>query len=290
MNAKPLYDFMREREEIRLRKEAGQPFPWTEDPILKKFKFTNVKRRHDKTTRLLRQEFYEPHHDAPDYEILYNCAMFRYFGTIEFAQAVGWQHGGGIQPQFIIRTARERLDAGERVFTGAYVITNQGISAPKEEVVVDIFLAGLHSGCGPVLDAIKETSSWEAAIGELRKLQGFGGTGFMAKEVMLDTFFTGLWKESPWDLNSWCPAGPGARRGINLIIGGRDINDHMTEQFATQAMLNLFAQRHVYWPQTWEPLELHDIQFQLCEFCKYMKVVLGLGRPRSLYQPPEEQE
>jgi hypothetical protein len=30
-------------------------------------------------------------------------------------------------------------------------------------------------------------------------------------------------------------------------------------------------------------LELHDIQFQLCEFDKYERVRLGEGRPKSKY-------
>ena len=35
----------------------------------------------------------------------------------------------------------------------------------------------------------------------------------------------------------------------------------------------------------WMPeLELHDIQFQLCEFDKYERVRLGEGRPKARYR------
>ena len=51
------YAFMREREAIRLRRLEGAPPPWTEDPILREFSFTNIKREHDKTSRLLIEEF-----------------------------------------------------------------------------------------------------------------------------------------------------------------------------------------------------------------------------------------
>lgn len=45
-----LHDFIEERERIRKRKEAKEPRPWTEDPILQTFKFCNVWRQDDKTT------------------------------------------------------------------------------------------------------------------------------------------------------------------------------------------------------------------------------------------------
>ena len=45
MRIEAFYNFMKERELIRLRKEDGEPFPWTDDPNLQTYKFTNVKRK-----------------------------------------------------------------------------------------------------------------------------------------------------------------------------------------------------------------------------------------------------
>lgn len=41
-----------EREQIRNRNEAGQSAPWTADPILETYRFTNVRRRDDRVSRL----------------------------------------------------------------------------------------------------------------------------------------------------------------------------------------------------------------------------------------------
>ena len=49
-------------------------------------------------------------------------------------------------------------------------------------------------------------------------------------------------------------------------------------------MIKLFDDRVVFWPEEWVELELHDIQFQLCEFDKYERVKHREGRPRSLYK------
>ena len=43
--------FITEREAIRLKKEAGEPKPWTSDPILQQYRFCNVRRMDDKVSK-----------------------------------------------------------------------------------------------------------------------------------------------------------------------------------------------------------------------------------------------
>lgn len=303
--AQAFFAFMRERELIRLRKEAGQPRPWTDDAILQEFKFTNVRRHHDWTSLNLRREFYTPNFDADPREILMNAALFRYFGTYEFAEAVGWQNFDTFDFDGIEDTATERLADKERVFTGAYVITNQGISAPKQEVVVHYFMKDLHAAVPNIIAEMQMTRSWRRVAEQMMKINGFGGTGFMTKEVLLDTTYTGFWGDRderddgvfsyPEDWQEWTPVGPGARRGVARVM---DIEDPDSREAATYKrsdgalgiILGLHATQAVdgYWPiDEYGALSPTDIQFQLCEFDKYERVRLGQGRPRSKYRPRE---
>ena len=66
-----------------------------------------------------------------------------------------------------------------------------------------------------------KTHSYKETIKSIRKIKGFNGTGFYAKEILLDVytcmeeigadrFFN--------DLDSWSPLGPGARRGLNRLL------------------------------------------------------------------------
>src|SRR3990167_2392900 len=172
---------MRERESIRLKKEAGEPWPWTDDEVLRTYKFTNVKRAHDRTTREL-GKIYEYHVSRPPEEKLLNCALYRYFGTYEFARVAGWvRNMESASQKRVIELARERLAAGERVFTGAYVVTNQGIARPKQEVVVECFLAPLWQAASRLTARAKGRNSWQELITDMSALPGFGGTGVMAK-------------------------------------------------------------------------------------------------------------
>ena len=285
MRTKEFYKFMQKRETIRLHKENGMPWPWTDDPILREYKFTNVKRAHDRTTRWFWENALDPHAKDPLEVQLFNCALFRYFGTIEFFEAIGWHsHWNADKADRVKATAHLRLLDKKRVFTGAYVITNQGIKAPKQNVVVDYFLTPLWETCPLLVQIAQESKSWEAVANSMMQLKGFGGTGFMTKEILQDAIHTPV-LHSCTDRNTWCPVGPGAKRGINRILE-QPVKSTLKGNDGLVIMQKLFEMRWKHWPENFVELELHDIQFQLCEFDKYERVKHGEGRPRSRYRWP----
>jgi len=223
-----------------------------------------------------------PNEHRPAPEIVFNCALFRYFGTVEFGAAIGWQTQW--LPKMVAQTAATMMACGQNAFTGAYIIPSLGGGRPKAELVCENVLTPLWNARSKIADTAVSTKSWRAAAMVLRQLPGFGGTGFLAKEVLQDVMHTPVLRECI-DRNRWCPAGPGARRGLNRIFD-RPTNSALHEATALQEMLGLFARAPGHLPSYMPSLELHDIQFQLCEFDKYERVRLGEGRPRSIYRPP----
>jgi hypothetical protein len=281
-------DYMVKRENIRIAKENGEPWPWTDDVILRTFKFTNVRRANDKTT----QHFFKKYKVAmafgpklyPDHAILYNCGLYRYFGTTAFANAVGTHKRHDAQK--ILAAVAAVRESEQNVFTGAYVVTNGGRSEPKEHVVIE-YLAGLWKNAHIVLAALKGEESWEAGYDELSRLPGFGGSGFMAKEVLQDYLL--CFPKQVTDGDTWTPVGPGARRGLNRIWGrsAKPITQQPEAAYINDVkMLRGLVQSN--WmdahPKSGE-LTAHDVQFCLCEFDKYERARLGQGRPRAKYTP-----
>lgn len=285
------YEFMAERELIRLRKEAGQPRPWTDDPILHEFKFTNVKREHDKTSRKLKAH-YDEHRDKFEgtstgtADLLFNCAVARYFGIAEFVSLLGW-----VKPEDVLSIkefAAKRIALGESIFTGAYVITNGGIKGKKHEVIVDHYLSAFAESLNGVVQVMEGSDSWRRTAERMMETPGFGGTGFMTKEVLLDYIMASGW--TPLDWQTWTPVGPGGQRGVARLLGidtpegaagkkvGRD------KQGLQRVIGEVYQLRHENWSDNMVKLDLTDIQFQLCEFDKYERVRLGQGRPRSRYR------
>ena len=70
-----------ERENIRLQKEVSNfPPPWTDDPILQQYKFCQVFREEDRTTRWFKKHIREPMRENTD--VLMATVIFRWFNWI----------------------------------------------------------------------------------------------------------------------------------------------------------------------------------------------------------------
>lgn len=291
------YDFMEQRELIRLRRLAGYPMSeWTNNPTFKEYSFTNVKREHDRTTVLFKALYdnagchYRLSDAYPRKTVLLNCALYRYFGTFETANLIGWHTNWNAST--IERIIRHGL-FGDLKFTSAYIIPAAGRSDPKYVVVCDII-----SHIWARAEEIVSQNRWEAAVAILKECYGCGS--FMAKEVYLDYILaTGL---IPEDWSTWTPVGPGGKRGASLIRYG-DLYK-ITESEALEIIRDVYAARNRYWNRSvvleqasddihnvrkrhWDlpTLDLTDIQFQCCEFDKYMRVARGDGKPKRKFRP-----
>lgn len=282
------YGYLVARETIRLKKAAGEAPPWTDDPILQTYSFTNVKRLHDKTTQQFYHLLYKDHQDDDPRLVLLNAALARYYGTPAFIEAIGgWQTDFDYKK--IIDIARDRLANKQQVFTGAYIITSGGRVGPKE-ITVAGFIRDLWDSAKSVVKVAHETQSWEKTAAAMRPIDGFGGTGFMAKEVLLDARLTNaLWENGiPADMNDWSPIGPGTKRGAARLMGntGRTRRGRQAKATPSDTLAvcqELFAARAAYWPKGWVELELTDMAFACCEVDKTYRVRLGEGRPRKRY-------
>lgn len=298
---KEFYEFMRKRETIRLRRLAGLPRDqWTDDPILQQYRFTNVKREHDRTTQRLLAEFYPPSNAFVDpIELIVNCTIARFFGLFETAKEIGYQASFGHQSldHHIRAVVADRQVRRQKIFTSAYIVPNCGDSDPKSEVViriVDEVDSWARDQGHPFLT--RKDASWRLLIQSLcSHVRGMGS--FMAKEVVLDWILVLRWEPPDW--HDWTPIGPGARRGAARVAGDGSLIAPLSEPSALEVARRLLPSSELYWydRSLWpadcqdEPVAicLTDIQFQLCEFDKYLRAVSGTGRPKSRFVPFSEE-
>ena len=282
--------YTNERESIRQKKEAGLPKPWTDDPVLQQYSFTNILRRHDKTSRFLIDNYYSRKEDCPFEEALFNAMVFRYFGSIAYAKEVGWTSLDELKDPF--RLEYKLLDAvsavrkrGEKPFTAAYVVTNAGLSLPKEQVVINHFLMPFLRHF-PTLKKIWEEDSKPARWRPLAEymVQNVNGCGaFMAKEILQDVTYTHV-LHGYRDRDEWTPMGPGAIRGMNRILGepltsskGKDLN--AVRKLREILMENFKPHMLVVSSE----FDLHSVQFALCEIDKMLRTRNKEGRPKRKY-------
>ena len=118
------YEWINERHSIYQKRIRGDSPPWTEDPILREYKFTNPFRENDRTTVYMRKAWTDPHNNRPFGEIIFNCCLFRMVGTMEFAEVHGWVYADALEwdPEHTVNLISNRIKHGLKTFTGAYII------------------------------------------------------------------------------------------------------------------------------------------------------------------------
>lgn len=286
MNPKAIesfFNWINERHAIYLRRLEGTPPPWTTDKILQTYKFTNPFRENDRVTIWMRKHWTNEQDHRSHEEILFNTCLFRMVGTPEFADSHGWVTDWN--PTYSKKCIQDRIQAGDKTFTGAYIITNQGIKKPKSEVVVDNFLTPIWENKEEIVSHIKTYLSLEAAHDKLKEYQGWGGGGFMSYEVVTDLMYTPV-LINPIDRFSWANAGPGAKRGLNRLHD-RELKKSLKPNQCNDEMRRLLhiapAFLSEYVPE--DKVDMRTIEHSLCEWDKYERVWLNQGRPRSLFKP-----
>jgi len=278
--------WINERQRIYVAKEIDKkPWPWTKDKILKTYKFTNVFRQLDFVTRQWEKRFVNllgRGKKMSDGDLLFHCSMFRLFNWPATYDALYYGIAGW-HKKAAMRLLTERMNAGDQIFTGAYIIPNAGREDPKIQVICEA-LDYLRQHRDQFAADIRRHRSIEEACLVLQDVPTIGG--FISYEIACDLRFTRLLADAT-DINSWANPGPGAQRGINrLLTGGRWVKGKKPDYVAVMRDLLGKAARRVnqkLLKKVEWPFEMREIEHSLCEFDKYVRVKNGEGRPRSKY-------
>ena len=262
--------WIKERESIRLKKEAGKPKPWTDDPILQMYRFCNVRRMDDKVSQWLLRHWYEPHFDHPN--MLMACSLARFINLPESLEELGFPTRWN--PARIVKVLSARRDRGCNVFNAAYIVSTNGVTGNKIDIVVNSHLAPLFSLRTSVCKSATMWKAWNTLTGS----KGVGS--FMAGQIVADL----RWAVScEWsDRLTWAPMGPGSKRGLNRLLG-RDKNTPIKQlEFEAELAKVIDLCRGVL-STICGRLEAIDHQNCLCEFDKYERTLHGEGRPKRNY-------
>ena len=265
-------NYMIERHSIYERRDEGQAYPWTDDPILKEYSFCNVYRELDRVTIWIRENWREPYADHPN--LPFAMAMARQINWPDTLEEIGFPEHWN--PERIKAIMQGRLNRKEKVYTGAYMLTGT-LGGTKVEQTIDKILTPLYEMPPRIINnSLEET--WK------RYLPYPGFSGFMAYEVVTDLRHT-KHLENAEDIMTWANPGPGAKRGLNRIHG-RELEKSIPKSQLISEMKELLDLCNMA-PL---PLEMRDIEHCLCEFDKYERVRLGQGKPRAKYKPKIQEE
>jgi hypothetical protein len=276
MKVKELFAFVRERHAIYERRLAGEPKPWTKDPILQKFRFCNIYRELDAVTVWIRKYWREPNANDPD--LWFAMVVARMYNLPTTLTMI--EYPVLYEPRRIRRVVNAMQSEGLTVFNAAYMVRCDCQQAGKTKT--DYLIEKVFNPMWRDRETLRPRSTDTLAQFHTRLMSCYGMGSFMAGQVTADTKFHGVLATAEDWWTFACP-GPGSQRGLNWVCG-REFNQSWKEDDWYRALQLLQTKIDPLVREAGMPrLSASDLQSCLCEISKYQKVKLGLGRPKQLY-------
>ena len=267
--------WIEERERIRhLKEELKQDPPWTEDPILKEFKFCQVFREDDRTTRWFRTHMREPLRNSP--EVFMATIAFRFFNLIETGRTL---LDNNLHIEWDRPKAIEEIKKNPKWITGAYIVKSP--NRMDKVTGVTECVSHIWDDRENIVKQLESFTTLEEAWKFLMQYPYIGP--FVSYEMVTDLRHTYL-LENATDICSWGNPGPGAMRGLNRLTG-RPLEFCKRSWDWHSEMLDLYdwCSQKLDLSKLNYGFEMREVEGGLCEFDKYSRILKGQGRTRSVY-------
>lgn len=295
-----LYKFIKCRYAIHLRKDVlKKDPPWTTDEVLKHFRFTNIRREHDKESKWVIE------HIANNPELSYedkllNVILFRLYNKHETAELISMPFKFSQTPDWNPEWYRSLFEAAlvedpKRVFFTAAFHT-VGMKNTLKRVtgedyapmrILKFIKILINEG---LVDDIKACVNQQEVYQTLIDYNGIGR--FLAYQFYVDMTYIA---EFPFSENEFTVAGPGCVMGLNYLFENRDgmtyeeclfwLRDNLDRLFVEELGKDWDA-KQVFWdlPEEDRCFNVMSLENCFCELSKYIRAKNGWGRPRKRYR------
>lgn len=264
--------FAAERQAIYERRLTDPYGPWTDDRILREWRFTNAFRASDRVSQYLIGHIqYAPHRSqAPD-EVFYRTLLFKLFNKIETWELLerelgplSWQSADLSAIDQVLHKAMLR---GEKIYSAAYIMPAPPFGRERKHTNHLALLSTMMEDGLPA--RLAKASTLRAAYEEIKRYPGLGS--FLAFQYIIDLNYSTLLEFNEAD---FVVAGPGALDGIAKCftdVGAASAEEVIYEMARRQeqefsrlglTFAGLFGRR----------LQPIDCQNLFCEISKYARV------------------
>jgi len=280
--------FAAERQKIFMNRQTQTLPPWTSDPILGVFKFTNVYRASDRVSQFLIRNVIYRGSDTPT-EVVFRILLFKLFNKIETWQLLEDQVGQLTTRKFSVekfgQILNDALEKSQRIYSGAYIMpTGSKIfhTARKHQAHLQLLDFMLRDKLPAKLGAAKDLKQ---AFEILRSYPLLGD--FLAYQYAIDINYSEV---TDFSEAEFVAAGPGARSGLRKCFANLSgIADEEVIRLVTELQAEEFQRRGILF--SWlggRRLQLIDVQNVFCEIDKYARVrfpeITGLANRAKIKQ------
>lgn len=289
--------FATERQEIFFRRICGNAYPWTRDPILAKYKFTNAYRASDRVSQfLIRNVIYRNDLPRNPREVFFRILLFKLFNKIATWELLESSIGSLIFEEYSFNRYSNVLHramlSGSRIYSAAYIMPpgKRAFGRLKKHDNHLLLLERMMADGLP--ERLEQTTSMQQGFEQLRAYPTIGD--FLAYQFITDINYSEITNYCEMD---FVVPGPGARDGLRKCFtdyGGlnepeliRLVADRQEQEFKRLGLnfRNLWGRR----------LQLIDCQNLFCEIGKYARVAhphimgrTGRMRIKQKFQPSTE--
>lgn len=284
--------FAAERQAIFFRRYFGEPSPWSDDEILRTYKFTNAYRASDRVSQyLIRNVIY--HGSQETEEVFFRTILFKLFNKIEtwelLKREIGEPRSDAYSFERYDRVLTEAMERRKTIYSAAYIMPSGGRKngqRKKHRSHLKLLEKMMDDG---VPGRIARAASMRDAFNILVSYPMIGD--FLAYQYVTDLNYSEICNFTETE---FVVPGPGAVDGISKCfssLGGLseiDIIKRVTEIQAEE-----FDRLGLEFQSLWgRPLQLIDCQNLFCEISKYARVrhpeVIGVAnrsRIKQKYKP-----
>jgi len=266
--------FAAERQRVFFRRAEGNQPPWTTDPIVREYKFTNAYRASDRVSQyLIRRVIYRDDLPATTDEIFFRVLLFKLFNKIETWNLLERSLGPILHARYSFdeydRVLDEAFGAGRRIYSAAYIMPTGGRSTTesrKHRLHLRLLERMMADGLPSKIAGAK---SMHAAFDLLLAYPTIGP--FLAYQFVTDINYAEITNFSE---REFVVPGPGALDGIRKCfasLGG--LTDAEIIKFMMDIQEREFERLSLRFDTLWgRPLQLIDCQNLFCEVDKYSRV------------------
>jgi hypothetical protein len=264
--------FAYERQAAYLRRLAGEPGPWTADPVLSAHRFTNVFRASDRVSQyLIREVQYRPDRSGAPDEVFFRTMLFKLFnkvGTWEMLERelgpLSWQ---AVELGAITGLLDRAFVQGERIYSAAYIMPNPAFGNLRKHANHIGLLARMMDD--RLAGRLQRAGSLAEVYHALLEYPGMGP--FLAFQHAIDLNYSTL---LDFDEGDFVVAGPGALDGISKCfsnVGGLTAAQVIMEMAVRQEaeFKRLGLEFGGLFGRRMQPI---DVQNVFCEISKYARV------------------
>jgi hypothetical protein len=297
MKRSAIYDlywrFAAERQAIFFRRLENATFPWSEDPILQTYKFTNVYRASDRVSQfLIRNVIYPKEYSSSPKEVVFRTLLFKLFNkesTWQLLEAqVGMPNWNSFSPETYDRVLSAAAAKGIRLYSGAYIMPPVALDHSKIKhrghlQLIDLMLRG------NLVSRLEQTRDLREVFLLLKSYPSLGD--FLAFQLAIDLNYSELINH---DESQFVVAGPGARDGLSKTFpkASPDDAERLIAMMMEQQEVE-FARLGLNFRSLWgRRLQLIDCQNLFCEVSKYTRVshpeiggTSGRTRIKQMFKP-----